>query len=169
MPPVPDALKALLAYFNQALSYDAAGTSDRAAQTAQADWTEASRADLKVEQLQVQTLDPPVRLSYPIENPQEIQRSLQACLPETPHTAEVGILLNESGAATPTLLRSTGYSSLDKEALALVKARMNHLENPEAQAYVVNVEIRYSQESCTSLAELIPPESDRSKFHGRLR
>ncbi|MBE9078537.1 hypothetical protein IQ241_14740 [Romeria aff. gracilis LEGE 07310] len=162
-PKVPKALEELLAYFTQALSYDSENTSDEATQTAQADWREASRAALEVDQLNVQTLEPPVRLSYPIENPQEIRRSLQACLPQTPHTAEVGVLFDDTGKATPTLLGSTGYSALDKEALALVTARMNRLENPEARAYLVKVEVRYDRESCASLAELAPPASDQSE------
>lgn len=163
------------------LAYDQSNTGDTSADERFSQWKESLQREANVgtvEQLEPSELSGLATVAYPIESSvqtvsivqtddQTIRlrgRNISICLPEDPHDAEVGVLLDAQGDVVdePVIIRSTGYEALNNEIKAKVIAfedfprdgEASPTENRTPKAYRFEVEIDYDAESCVSLADL---------------
>ena len=147
----------------QAYAYSAEGTSEAAASEALTTWTAQIQAESGIVDLQPNI----VELS-PIDNP------VRVCLPQTPTSAIIGVLVNPEGQIIdpPRLLKSTGYGVLNNWAARTLGQSLGEkelslsnpdLENPDLfqlgdyQAFSFEIPINYDAENCIDRTRLTLP------------
>ncbi|MEM1240342.1 MAG: hypothetical protein AAGI45_10925 [Cyanobacteria bacterium P01_H01_bin.26] len=149
---VPDLLKVFLAR----LRYGWLEARDVAAMEAKQAWL----ADLE-EQPEIQVSAPeelaqPLSISYPLMVDYNGPREIRSCLNPSPMAGLIGVVVDTNGAIAtePTLLRSSGYDFLNDVALDRIKDYSEFPTGGSQKAYMVPVEIDYSEETCVDLADL---------------
>jgi hypothetical protein len=145
----------LLAY-----SYDVAGTTEEDAVVLWDDWLAAGQdfaeeLELPWEAPESDEPDEEGLLKAPIELP--IDYTQQFCLAKEPHKGLIGAWVSPEGLllGEPFVLRSTGYSGLNRQAMQYIKT----LDFSTVQAftgYQFEVVVDYDPENCTELGRLRP-------------
>jgi hypothetical protein len=155
----------LLAY-----SYDATATTEEDATLLWDDWLaagEAWAADLEIPfELPADpeptegaaAVDDAGLLQAPIELP--IDYTQQFCLTKEPHKGLIGVWVSPEGGllGEPVVLRSTGYSGLNRQAMQYIQT----LDFSAVQAftgYQFEVVVDYDPENCTELGQFQPSSS----------
>lgn len=159
---VPDLLRAFLAR----LQYSLLKTRDAEAEAAKQAWLSQLREQSTIDVATPQALEKTLEISYPITVDDNGPREISSCLTPLPESGLLGVVVNESGATEPKLLRSTGYAFLNDVALK----RIDTYDFPEAnlpQAYVVPVAIDYDEDACVDLADLSPDETETTAANDR--
>ncbi|MEO0768169.1 MAG: hypothetical protein AAFY72_01855 [Cyanobacteria bacterium J06649_4] len=171
---LPESLQASVSKLRAALTYDDANTDDDSAQALRTAWKAnvESQADIAtLDQLAPAALAALTQVSYPIDvlQPSEASkreadyvpvylagRSLNICLEQEPHKAEVGVVFDAQGNVVdePTLIRSTGYAALNDAIRANVVASDDFPRDRSSKAYNFEVEVDYDADACVTLGEL---------------
>lgn len=108
-----------------------------------ATWLTEMRAETGQPSLTPQALTSVAGVEYP----------LRSCLPIAPLAAQVGVHVDASEAVvgSAALLRSTGYLSLNKAAIAAAK-EYRFPDGDGDRLYVVEVPVQYDSDRCVRLA-----------------
>jgi len=138
---LPRALLDHLLSLQEAYTFKADNVSDAAFYNSLETWVEQYQQDLDQSELWHQPFDQPLALS--------VHR--RVCLEPDPNTATVGVLVRPDGKlqASPTLLRSSGYSALDQRVLKRVEGH-DFPAPGDLNAYTVDVEVNldYGPQPC---------------------
>ncbi|MEM8603608.1 MAG: hypothetical protein AAGE59_11190 [Cyanobacteria bacterium P01_F01_bin.86] len=120
-------------------------TSIRAAKAARDSWFEALVEAGDLTAPQADDFEVPVAEDFDAE----VDYGFDLCLPVAPEEAWWGVLVNPDGTLQeePEALRSTGYSTFDDRAKALVEA-FDFPAGDSPQAYVVVVPVDYNDTNC---------------------
>lgn len=173
---LPDSLKALMQRWAIALDYNPKGTDDSSAKTARDKWTDkinsqASRNSMG--RLEPGSIEDFARLSYPIEaSVRDRKQSFRVCLEQSPGPVEVGVLFDSQGkiVGEPELIRSSGYSAVNEEAIATVETLFETTvettvettpelaerlpNNRLSKAFVLEIPVDYDSRACVKLADV---------------
>ena len=149
---VPDLLKVFLAR----LRYGWLETRDVATAEAKQAWLADLEEQPEIQVSAPEELAPPLSISYPLTVDHNGPRAIRSCLNPLPISGLIGVVVDTNGAIAtePALLRSSGYDFLNDVALDRIKDYSEFPTDSSQQAYVVPVEIDYSEDTCVDLAEL---------------
>ena len=157
---LPDSLKALMQRWAIALAYNPKGTDDNSAKIARDKWTDkinsqASRRSIG--RLEPDSMKDFARLSYPIEvSMRDREQSFRVCLEQPPGPVEIGVLFDSQSeiVGKPELIRSSGYSAVNDEAIALVESAEQLPNNRISKAFVLEIPVDYDKQSCVRLSDV---------------
>ncbi|MEO0351612.1 MAG: hypothetical protein AAF282_16360 [Cyanobacteria bacterium P01_A01_bin.15] len=149
---VPDLLKVFLAR----LRYGWLEARDVAAMEAKQAWLADLEKQPAIQVSAPEELAQPLSISYPLTVDHNGPREIRSCLNPLPMSGLIGVVVDTNGAiaTAPTLLRSSGYDFLNDVALDRIQDYSEFPTGDSQQAYMVPVEIDYSEETCIDLADL---------------
>jgi outer membrane biosynthesis protein TonB len=155
---VSDSLRSLSAFFTEGLIYSAEGTDEASARQKRDAWAadiQRQASGVGVENVELISIDEPVRIGYPLAAPKE-GRSLNRCLDPVPGNAEIGVLFDAQGdlVEQPKIFRSTGYKALNDEIVATVASYDDFPADRQSKAYRFEVAVEYDAVACVSLDAL---------------
>ncbi|MEM6351675.1 MAG: hypothetical protein AAF766_13010 [Cyanobacteria bacterium P01_D01_bin.14] len=150
------ALTALMAAFNDALTFNNIQTSveDEVEETNK--WLGQLQAETGNANLTEQVLETALKIPYPLEETTGFEedewaydRDFVGCLSQEPNPATVGLYFDQRGELVddPVLLRSSGYGFLDAEALARAENFAGLPETRAGRAFTIPVAVEYREQS----------------------
>ncbi|MEO1591659.1 MAG: hypothetical protein AAFU71_10250 [Cyanobacteria bacterium J06632_22] len=149
------ALTSLIASFNDALTFNNIQTSIEEEVEETNQWLRQLQAETGNANLTEQALDTALKIPYPLEETTGFaedewayDRDFVGCLSQSPSPATVGLYFDQRGELVddPVLLRSSGYSFLNAEALARAEQFVGLPDVRAGQAFTIPVEVEYRQQ-----------------------